>query len=201
MISLKNTFLINNGTNRACFKNPIDPNQCIKITISGNNKETLNEIKYYQILEEKDSSFEMISKYFGTIETSKGKGYIFELIKDYNGNISKEVDKYINEGNNKVLEEILGLLPSLKKYLKDERIYVKDLNTVNIVFQKINEKESRLVIIDGLAHSNYNPLFYRINYFINKKIEKSWAKLFNSIYNRDIIQKNLSFKSKLDKLN
>lgn len=182
MLDLNNNLLINTGTNRACFMHPTDSLKCIKIDIK-NNKETIREKRYYMFLQKNKVSFEMIANYYGTVYTSMGKGEVFELIKDYDGNISQELDKLLLNKNISELDllEINKNISLFKKYIFMNKIYVKDLNPVNVVFQRITEKKGRLVIIDGLAHSNYNPFFYNTNYFILKKINKSWNSFINNV--------------------
>lgn len=124
----------------------------------------------------------MISKYYGIEETNQGMGYKFELIRDYDNNISKEVDKYLDNpfSNQEDIQEILKLLPQLKEYLFSEKIYVKDLHPVNVIFQKQSENTGRLVIIDGLAHNNLNFLF-KIDAYLLYKLKKKWNKFVSII--------------------
>lgn len=182
MLSLNDDLLINTGTNRACFFHPFDNTKCIKIDIK-KNKETKREKKYYKILQKNKTPFDMIANYYGTVYTNKGQGEVFELIRDYNGKVSQELDKFLNDKNLSETEilEVIENIFLLKKYLFKNKIYVKDLNPVNVIFQKISKDKSRLVIIDGLAHSNYNPFFYLIDSFLLKKIYKSWEYFFNTL--------------------
>ncbi len=196
MIFLTKDLLINTGTNRACYFHPYDFSKCIKIDIR-KNKETKNEIKYYKRLKMKNISFEMLSKFYGYEETNLGEATIFELIRNSNGEISKEMDKFLNTNSADDAKKILKHLPLLKKYLFSNKIYVKDLNPVNIMYQ-INDKDSRLVIIDGLSHTNYNPLFYIFDIFLLKKIENSWNRFIKIISKKDIFNKNPYLKSYLE---
>ncbi len=201
MIELKEKDLVNKGTNRACYIYLNDKNKCIKVDLK-DNKETKREIKYYKFLQNKAISFKMLSKYFFSIDTSLGKGEVFELIKDYDGKVSIEVDKYLNNKTSSYehIKNIINLIPTLKKYLYEEKIYVKDLNPVNIVFQKLDKSNHRLVIIDGLAHSNYNPFFYYFDYFLLKKIDKSWKNFINILLKNKIVKDNIELNNILRNL-
>lgn len=194
MVLLNDDLFINEGTNRACYKDPTEISKCLKIDIR-KNKETKSEIKYYRRLEKNDISFEMLSKYYGKKDTNYGEAESFELIKDFDGSISKEMDKYLDDTNNSLedIETLLKYIPLLKEYIFKNKIYVKDLNTVNIMYQIKENNKRRLVIIDGIAHSNYNPLFYICKFFILKKITISWNKFITSVKNKNIIQKNPHF--------
>ena len=85
----------------------------------------------------------------------------------------------------------------MKKYIFDNKIYVKDLNPVNVMYQ-IKKKSNRLVIIDGLAHSNYNPFFYICDFFIMNKIKNSWNRFIKIIGKKDIIKQNPYLKMYLE---
>lgn len=189
MIFLDDSLYINKGTNRVCYKHPNDKTKCLKIDLR-ENKETKRELKYYKKLIEKDIPFDFLSKYYGEVDTNLGKAEVFELIRDNDETISMEVDKYLKNSNSiEEIENLLKLVPLLKKYIYENKIFVKDLNTVNIMYQQ-NIDKSRLVIIDGLSHSNYNPFFYICDYFLNKKINRSWNNFINSLIKREKIKEN-----------
>ncbi|RXJ87168.1 YrbL family protein [Arcobacter sp. CECT 8985] len=192
MIFLDESLYINKGTNRVCYMHPNDKTKCLKIDLK-ENKETRRELKYYKKLIKKDIPFDFLSKYYGEVETNLGKAEVFELIRDSNGFISMEVDKYLKNSNNiEEIENLLKLVPLLKKYIFENKIFVKDLNSVNIMYQQ-NSHKTRLVIIDGLSHSNYNPFFYKCDYFIKKKIDKSWNSFIDSLIKREKIKENSKF--------
>ena len=201
-IELNDSYLVNKGTNRACYIHPHDAQKCIKITFSGNFKETNREIKYYNFLKKRAVSWDMLALYYGNVDTNLGEGECVEIIKDYNGNISKDLDKYIFDGAiDKEIPNIVELLSKLKKYLYQEKIYVKDLNPINIVYKKFNETEGKLVIIDGLAHSNYIPFSMNIDSYVLKKIDSSWKNLSFTLNKRKPFRENNIIQDKLKKNN
>ncbi len=192
ILTLDASLLINKGTNRACYVHPQIKERCIKITISSNDKETKREVKYYEKLQKRGVSWEMLSKYYGMVATNLGAGECVELVRDYDGEISKELDKYLND--EKLLQEVKNLtqhLCALKEYLYAQKIYVKDLNSVNVLYQKLSHKEARLVVIDGIAHSDYNPFTPYIKSILLKKMDKSWNKFALSIKQKEAFKKSL----------
>ena len=182
MIKLSDSYLVGTGTNRACYMHPEDKTKCIKVTISGDYRESNKEKKYYNILKKRKVSFSFISKYYGIVETNLGEGLVFELIKDYNNEVSKPISVYFNK--NIISKEqfiITKKLKKLKKYLINEKIIVKDLSFVNILYQEINNKETRLVIIDGVMNNEFLPFSTYINYFTIKKINRRWKQFLKKI--------------------
>ncbi|QOP46114.1 YrbL family protein [Sulfurimonas paralvinellae] len=175
MITLNDTHFIAAGTNRACYVHPEDPNKCLKVVISGNNKESHREISYYQFLLKRDISWAMVARFYGTQASNKGEAEVVELIRDNDDNISHSLDHYFRILTSEdELKKFIDLLIELKRYLFTELIYVKDLNAVNIVYQKSSNERGKLVVIDGLAYPNRFKALNNIDFFTKKKINKSW---------------------------
>lgn len=183
MIDLSNQTPIGKGTNRLCFIHPKDKDKCIKITHSNDFTESIKEVKYYKFLEKRNISWKYISKYYGKIETSSGIGYQFDLIKDYDGNISKTLTYYLRNKDltSKINNPVL-LLNKFKTYCLKNKVLIKDINTNNLVYKRINKKEGYLVLIDGLSTSNY--LNYYSNYFFTKNTMKKWLIFEKNLKNK-----------------
>lgn len=177
-IILNDSLLVNKGTNRACYIHPNDDRKCIKVVISGNNKESNREMKYYRYLQKMNTSMEMLAIFYGTVETNLGTGEVVELIRDYDDSISRELAFYMR--NNLIgMSESLILLNSLNQYLLEEKIIVKDLNAVNIVYQRKTPTMAKLMIIDGTTNSEWIPVSTYIPYFTRKKILTIWSKFIH----------------------
>ena len=175
MIKLSDSDIVGIGTNRACYKHPYDINKCIKVTISGDYRESNKEKKYYTFLNKRKVSFDFVAQYYGVVETDLGEGLVFELITDYTGKVSKPISFYFNaDDDSDQLLIITKKLIELKKYLIKEKIIVKDLSFVNILYQKLENTENRLVIIDGVINNEFFPLSTYVDYFTIKKINRRW---------------------------
>ncbi len=176
MIELSDSYYIGKGTNRGCYIHPEDDQKCIKITVSNDYSESKKEIKYYKFLQKQNISWDNIAKYYGLVKTNLGDGAIFDLVKDFDGEISKTLSYYLQKDQltKQILNPII-LLKRLKKYTLEEGIVVKDLNTKNMLYQKIDKDNAKLVLIDGVINNNF--LFYSnySNYLANKKIKKLWS--------------------------
>lgn len=164
MIILTTKLLIGRGTNRECYINPVSDNECIKITHSKDNNETLREIKYYSLLKARNISFKHIAEYYSKVGTNMGEGYAFELIRDYNNHISNSLTHYIKKQKNYINTILPTLVKELESYCFENKIIVKDLNTKNILVNKIDKNSHKLVIIDGLSNSK------RVEYFSSNQI-------------------------------
>ena len=182
MIDLSNIKPIGKGTNRLCFVHPKDKGKCIKITYSSDPSETENEIQYYHTLQKRDINWDFISKYYGSIETSEGKGEVFDLIRDYDGEISKTLSFYLQTAEKtQSITNPLVLLKMLKEYTLLENIVVKDLNTKNMLYQKINKNTAQLILIDGVSNNDFLFFSRYITFFTQKKIKRLWKRFENSL--------------------
>lgn len=182
MIDLDSLEPIGKGTNRLCFVHPEDKNKCIKITHSNDYSEAIKEIKYYKFLQKRNISWNLLAKYYGSVETSLGKGEVFDLIRDYNGEVSKTLSFYLQKDEKtKLILNPLELLKELKQYTFSENIIVKDLNTKNMLYQKLDDENARLVLIDGVVNNDFLPFSKYISFFTQKKIKRLWKRFENSL--------------------
>ncbi|MEQ5204404.1 YrbL family protein [Providencia rettgeri] len=95
-IALPSINLIASGRQRACYQHPEYDDLCVKVHLSGrDDKETLREVRYYKRLYKKNFTIKTISHYYGTQQTDRGLGYVFQLIKDKTGNVSHTLDYYL----------------------------------------------------------------------------------------------------------
>jgi len=182
MIKLSKPLFIAQGTNRACYIHPDDKDKCIKVTISDDFSESQKEIKYYKFLEQQNISWNHISKHYNSIDTDLGTGEVFDLIRDDDGEISKTLSYYLQEDElTKNIINPITLLNELKEYTLQEGIVIKDLNTKNMLYQKIDNDNAKLILIDGVMNNDF--LFYS-NYFDNlrrNKLNKVWTNFEQSL--------------------
>lgn len=175
MIELNDSYLVGTGTNRSCYQHPNDKSKCVKVTISGDFTESNREKKYYKFLEKRDVSWEMLAKYYGTVETNMGEGLVFEIVRDEDGEVSQPLIHYFSSENlTDTLKEPMKKLQTLKKYLLNERIIVKDLSLANILYQKRDSSDDRLIIIDGVINNDFIPISTYVDYFTKRKIHRRW---------------------------
>ena len=99
MLTLESSALIGRGLRRECYFHPEDENKCIKVVVSGDHKETRREQSYYRLLEKRNISWRMLARFYGNVDTNLGEGAVFDLIRDYNGEISKTLGHYFSAIN------------------------------------------------------------------------------------------------------
>ena len=178
MVIIEKTGLVGTGHHRECYRHPEDSSLCIKIIVSGNNKEIRRETKYYRHLQKKDVSWDMIPRYYGEIETNMGSGTVFDLVFDHDGAISKNLKHYLS--SNELTEEnyrrLSNALDLLKNYLLQQRIITMTLNPNNILCKKLASGSLRLYVIDNIGNPVFIPIFNVSSYFAKKKFLRKWKR-------------------------
>ena len=178
MLTLKSSALIGRGLRRECYFHPDDENKCIKVVVAGDHKETRREQSYYRLLEKRNISWGMLARFYGNVDTNLGEGAVFDLIRDYNGEISKTLGYYfsaINETgrNDPYLDRAL---PVLKRYLLKWKIVTMSLKPQNIVYKKTRESKGFLVVIDNIGNSDFIPICNYVDWLAIRKIHRKWQR-------------------------
>jgi hypothetical protein len=194
MIKLNESKKIGQGTNRACYIHPEDDSKCIKVTISNDHSESEKEKKYYKILQNKNISWKMLAKYYGTVNTDLGEGLVFDLVKDYDGQVSKTLQEYmISEEIITTIKNPIVLLHKLKAYQLEENIIIKDLNAKNILYRKLSENDGELIVIDGVSNNDFLPFSSYIDFFTRRKILRRWKIFEDSLPINKMFKNNKVF--------
>lgn len=176
-IFLNDALFLGEGNARKCYIHPKDNNLCIKILFDKTPKRgPKREVKYYKKLQKRNISWKMLAKYLYTVQTNLGKGDVFELVRDFDGEISKSMRYYLSLNNENINKQTIQLLEDLRQYLINEKILFTDLNPTNILLKKINKTAYTLVVIDGIGHNNDFPMFEYITILVQKKLIRKWEK-------------------------
>ncbi len=183
MLTLASSSLIGRGLRRECYFHPEDENKCIKIVVAGDHKETVREQSYYRLLEKRNISWKMLARFYGNIETNRGEGAVFELIRDHTGEVSKTLEQYFSANNETDLnyQDLSRALPLLKQYLLKWKIVTMSLKPQNIVYQKIHPTQGKLVVIDNIGNSDFIPICNYLDSFAIRKIRRKWQRFEDSL--------------------
>lgn len=181
MLFLNDENFVGKGNERACYIHPDDPNKAVKVSYEqelGRSKQSDTEINYYKkLLKRKKLSWKHLPKYYGEVETNKGKGFVVELIRDYNGEISKSFKYYIEKFG---LEKYEKEIEIYRKYLLDNYIIFNyGMMQGNILLRKNSQTDFDLILIDGLGDVAHFTLLNDIPYFARRRITRRWNKFTN----------------------
>ena len=178
MLILESSQLIGRGLRRECYFHPEDENKCVKVVVAGDHKETAREQSYYRLLAKRRISWKMLSRFYGNTETNRGPGAVFELIRDYNGEVSKTLGHYLATTGDFGFDhqKLLRALPLLKQYLLQYKIVTMSINPDNIAFKKVSASEGNLVVIDNIGNSDFIPICNYVDFMAVRKIHRKWRR-------------------------
>lgn len=174
IIQLTDALIIGKGRDRICYEHPTIKEQCIKTSITS-HKQSRREVRYFSFLNKKKTDLSHVSGFLGKVQTNKGLGFCFELIRNQNGEVAPTLREVLEQ---RIISfsDVEAELEQLKVYLLDNSICVRDISPSNIIYQT-TEHGINLVIIDGISNANFNPLTIRLPKLINAAITKSWKGL------------------------
>ncbi|MFP9230669.1 YrbL family protein [Pectobacterium cacticida] len=178
IINLDRSLLISQGRHRACYYHPLMQDKCIKVHLNGeSDRETIRELKYYQRIANEVFTIPIVSRYHGTVETNMGRGYIFDLIKDYTGDVSKTLEYYIID-NHRYEKYKMGIglaWRHMTQWAKQYAIVTMTLKPYNIMYRLHHDDEGELIIIDNLGCANLFPLVYYSKYFARCQLSRRFV--------------------------
>ena len=148
---------MSNGSKRNVYFHPNDNNKIIKIIkkertnilekIWNNNMENYRSYIIF-------GNIKIKSMNNGLIKTNLGIGIVYDLIKDYDNNISKNLKFWIKK--NKISKNLIEQLIDINKYYYTNYDILIHINKFNYLVQKISKDEIRVVLIDGYDSFLYN---------------------------------------------
>lgn len=183
-LTLSEDLLLGEGMGRKCYIHPKDKRLCIKIPSQRAKRSAQREINYFKRLHKRGKSFEMLADHKGDVATNMGEGNLYELVRDYDGNISKNLEYYFSLNDENITSKILELIENLRLYLIREYILFSDLDMDNILVKKENKDDYKLFVIDGIGDNNQIQFLEYFPLFGIKRCVKKWDKFKRGIAKR-----------------
>jgi hypothetical protein len=174
MLLLNASDFVGKGLHRECYIHPNDEQRCIKVVVAGDLSESKREQSYYRLLQKRGVSWDILPLFHGVIETNKGAGAVFDLIRDYDGEISKTLEYYLSSEqlDNAENPGISQAISVFKQELYRQSIITMTLSPKNIMYKKTGINEGRLIIIDNIGNSDFIPICSYIDSLAKKKITR-----------------------------
>lgn len=167
MILLSKQTPLGAGRHRKCYTHPDNARRCIKVIYNrdhGGDKEMRRELSYYAHLSRYLADWSAIPRYYGTVETDCGTGYVYDMITDFNGAPSITLTEFAAQCRYEEDVAVLRrLLKKLKRYLLDNHIVTMSLKPQNILCQRISESEVVPVVCDNLGGKYLYPAGNLVN--------------------------------------
>ena len=174
---------IGRGRHRICYQHPQDSSKCIKILYNpddGGKKEVRREVGYYRKRLTQIQHSRAIPDFHGKVDTPLGEGYVFDLIRDHDGGISKTLGHYI-ENDLLTPAEIDKLLYELRNDLIAHHIATMNLKDYNILYCRTSERDGYLVVIDNIGESEFLPVASLFSGLHRRKIDRIFARFMDTL--------------------
>lgn len=195
MILLNASGFVGKGLHRECYIHPNDKQLCIKIVVVGDLSESKREQSYYKLLQKRGINWNILPRFHGVIETNMGAGAVFDLIRDFDGQVSRTLEYYLSceqldHAENSGISQAIRMF---KQELYRQSIITMTLSPKNIMYKKAGPYEGRLILIDNIGNSDFIPICSYIDCLAKKKIRRKLLRfeqtvLKMSMHNKDLQQ-------------
>lgn len=182
-IILTDNLYLGTGMHKTVYAHPTDPHLCIKFLHTTPDPDFERELRYRNALGSRAESMSLLTKYFGEVDTSKGSGYLFERVINFDGTLSKSFIALFDEAcvDKTKLPAVEKILLDFKRVYFDEKILLAGIDAGNYLVQKISPTECHVRIIDNIGTSAFIPLAYHFDLFAKKRAVKYWKKFVGEI--------------------
>lgn len=183
VLTINEELFIGSGGHQATYIHPIDATKCIKIPHLKDDGDVRKEMRYRRICAAKLEKSKLITKFFGTVETNLGLGYVFERVIDYDGKTSLDLKKFLpkTKPNDDTLQKIWTLLLNFKSAFLRENIAIVDTDIENFMVQETAPGTYRVRIVDNIGTPVLIPLVYYFDFAAAWKAKRYWNKIANWI--------------------
>lgn len=182
-IFLSREFFISAGTDRECYRHPSHPEYCIKILRPDRHPRRFRrEIRFYRRLALRRIDMLRLTRYHGNIDTNLGKGAVFDLVSDFDGQTSRTLEYYLGLGETDFDAWAVEDLNDLTREFYRNWIVFHDLNPANLLVWRLGENRKCLVAIDGIGHNHLLPLASYSAAYARRKIVRVWNRRYRRWY-------------------
>jgi hypothetical protein len=173
---------IGTGRERACYVHPEDPRLAIKIPMGVVSDQTQRDLKFYRKLKKRGiKGIPHVPDFHGVCETNLGRGIVVDLIRNYDGEISRPLNWYLAQGV--PIEEFNEFLAELKQsFLQNLIIFNHDMTIGNLLFQRYSSRSAQLVAIDGLGDVVAIDWLDNFPFLARRKINRRWKRFMERLY-------------------
>ena len=198
MIILTDDLYLGVGNHKTVYAHPTDKNLCVKILHTPDDPDFKKESRYRKALGDRADKMTLLTKFFGEVETSKGKGYLFERVLDFDGKICQTMLNVFDDtvANPKILPETEKLLLDFKKTFFEERFLLAGVDADNYLVQRTSKTTRRVRIIDNIGIATFIPLPYYFDFFALKRVKKYWRRFveqtrsdYKNLFSEDFLRK------------
>ena len=170
--------LLGAGGHQAAYIHPDDPSKCVKIAFDPEDGDVKKELRYRRMCADKLARSKLVTKYYGTVETNKGAGLVFERVTDFDGASSLDLKDYLSAVSTaEEIDQSRALLMDFRRDFLSEGIAIVDTDITNFMVQRLSPTESQMRIVDNIGTPVLIPLVYWSNLIARRKARRVWNRL------------------------
>lgn len=178
IVHLSEELLIGKGAHKKTYADPADETRCIKIPFVTPDTDLERELRYRRSRDKRKLESRLLTAYFGTVETNLGTGYVFERVRDFDGNTSRTIRDVITAAcsDSSVLPFVEEVMRKFKSMLFEELVITSNMEDDNFSIQRISESDYTIRITDNIGSPAFLPLAFYSDYFARRRTKKYWGR-------------------------
>ncbi|MCW8195396.1 hypothetical protein F6455_11410 [Proteobacteria bacterium 005FR1] len=183
---LTDDHFIGRGLHRECYIHPNNPDLCIKVVYNGGSEESRRERSYYAHLQRRRINWSQLPRFHGELKTSRGRGAVFDLIRDFDAQVSRTLESYLVDPKltQQYESSLADGLMSLRTYLIEQRIITMTIKPKNILFRRSAQDKGALYIVDNIGSADFIPISNYVDALAVRKIMRKWQR-----FERDLLRR------------
>jgi len=193
MLILEDRLFIGQGLHKAAYIYPGQPDKVVKVPFDPRDGELRHELAYRRSRRLRKLDSELLARYYGTAETDRGRGYVFERVINADGSPCETMAARLQRleqqaGELQMQEALQSLRRETGEWLKDfaeqmarERILTNDTDCQDNWVWQISEGKGRWRVIDNIGSPVAIPLVYYWDFMTRKHISRWRRRLQESL--------------------
>lgn len=192
ILRLTDDLFLGKGAHKSTYAHPTEPGLCVKILHTVPDYDWDKELRYRRTLGERAGRMVLITRYYGTVETNKGTGYLFERVVNFDGTPCKSLSLQLKEFHGEL--SLTDLLLDFKKNFLRECCVVVDTDSENFFVQQVAPDEYRIRIVDNIGTGAWLPILYYSDFLMKQRAVKYWRQFVHQIWWEygDVITKEMA---------
>ena len=114
-----------------------------------------------------------------------GTGYIFERVRDYDGQDSRSLREYLDSKESRLKPDMVltGLL-SFRDLLFEEKIITSNMESSNFLIQWLSLSSYRIRIVDNIGSPVTIPLIFYVDFLALRHVKQYWERFVRDLQRR-----------------
>ena len=176
---LTDDLFLGRGNHKEVFIHPNDKRRCVKLLYTIPDEDFDREMRYRRALGKRVDTMTLLTKYYGEVDTNRGRGFVFERVIDFDGAESKTVLDHLN--NPKSIDDLLDILLNFKRQFINEKFAAAGMDPDNFLVQRTSPTERLVRIIDNVGTSARVPILYYSDFLMARRAKKYWRRFVREI--------------------